>query len=239
DGVGFVFTEGDPFVGIDLDGVRDPKTGALDDLARTIVRSMNSYTEVSPSGRGLHIIVQGQLPNGHALARTLSNGRRIELYSQGRYFTVTGDHVPETPREVEDRSSQVESLVRKLVRSTGHRTAEELPPLPDTEIQRRVESLLTRLPRKVQDLWSKVPDRDRSGREYRLACEAVKAGVKDELDLACLVFSSAAHKDKFTNRSDSWKRSVECARKALSVAGEAAGGRNPTQATVLVGLAEN
>ena len=62
DGIGFVFTEDDPYVGIDLDDCRDPDTGELTDLANSIVEQLDSYTEISPSGTGIHIIVRGVLP---------------------------------------------------------------------------------------------------------------------------------------------------------------------------------
>lgn len=53
--VGFVFTRDDPFVGIDLDHCRDPETGKIKPWALEIVAKLNSYSEVSPSGTGLHI----------------------------------------------------------------------------------------------------------------------------------------------------------------------------------------
>ena len=86
-GVGFVFTAEDPFVGIDLDGGYDPETGRPTDWAAPIVAAFNSYTEISPSGRGLHILIQGRLP-GH--------GRKqgpIEVYDRRRFFTVTGQRI--------------------------------------------------------------------------------------------------------------------------------------------------
>jgi primase-polymerase (primpol)-like protein len=64
DGIGFVFTEGDPFVGVDLDDCRDAETGALDQTAIEVITRLHSYTEVSPSGTGLHIIARGTLPEG-------------------------------------------------------------------------------------------------------------------------------------------------------------------------------
>jgi putative DNA primase/helicase len=53
-----------PYVGIDLDGCRDPQTGVIEPWALEVVRLLDSYTEVSPSGRGLHIWVRGFLPEG-------------------------------------------------------------------------------------------------------------------------------------------------------------------------------
>lgn len=48
DGIGFVFTDEDPFVGVDLDDCRVPETGTLTDPAEQIVDELDSYTEVSP-----------------------------------------------------------------------------------------------------------------------------------------------------------------------------------------------
>jgi primase-polymerase (primpol)-like protein len=88
DGVGFALSDNDPFTAIDLDGCRNPETGEITDWAWVIVRRFDSYTEVSPSGTGLHIILAGALP---------VSGRRkgpIEVYHSGRYITVTGDVLP-------------------------------------------------------------------------------------------------------------------------------------------------
>jgi putative DNA primase/helicase len=84
EGVGFVFSQEDPYTGVDLDKCRDSETGALEVWAREVIDSLGGYTELSPSGTGVHIIVKAKLPEG---------GHRkghVELYESGRYFTVTG-----------------------------------------------------------------------------------------------------------------------------------------------------
>lgn len=91
-GVGFVFTPGDPFVGVDLDACRDATTGVLHPAAQEIITDLDGYTEVSPSGTGVHIIVR-------AADVTLARNRTgdtpwhgsFEVYAAGRFFTVTGD----------------------------------------------------------------------------------------------------------------------------------------------------
>ena len=88
DGVGFVLSPDDPYAGIDLDHVRDPDTGKIEPWALDIVRNLDSYSEVSPSGTGLRIMARGGLPDG---------GRkrgRIEAYDSGRYLTLTGHALP-------------------------------------------------------------------------------------------------------------------------------------------------
>jgi len=85
-GVGFVFSSGDPYTGIDLDACVDEESGEVTGWAMEIVRYFDSYTEVSATGTGLHIIVRGEVPN-----RRIGN---VEVYSSKRFFTVTG-HVLE------------------------------------------------------------------------------------------------------------------------------------------------
>jgi primase-polymerase (primpol)-like protein len=82
DGIGFVFSSGDPYAGIDLDDCRDAATGQLEDWAEKIIRDLDGYAEISPSGKGVHIIVRGKAPN--------KRRGRVEAYSERRFFTMTG-----------------------------------------------------------------------------------------------------------------------------------------------------
>jgi primase-polymerase (primpol)-like protein len=88
DGIGFAFTTDDPYVGIDLDHCRNAETGDIEPWAMEIVTRFASYTEITPSGTGLHILVRGQLPPGRR--RT----GKIETYDDGRYFRMSGDVLP-------------------------------------------------------------------------------------------------------------------------------------------------
>jgi hypothetical protein len=104
DGIGFVFSEADLYAGIDLDKCRDPDTGRLEPRASEIIRRLDSYTEVSPSGTGVHIIVRGSLPAG---------GRKhgaVEMYDRGRFFTMTGEHIGGAPTVIEDRTVELAAL---------------------------------------------------------------------------------------------------------------------------------
>lgn len=105
-GIGFVFSEHDPYAGVDLDGCYDPKTGKIEPWAEEIIRGLNSYTEVSPSGLGLKVFVRGRLPG----ARRREG--QIEMYDWGRFFTVTGAHLTTTPSAIQDRPEQLASLYR-------------------------------------------------------------------------------------------------------------------------------
>lgn len=86
DGLGFVLNE-TPVACVDLDDCRDPMTGDLTEPAQSIVDLLQSYTEVSPSGTGVKIFVIGDLPSGH---RTQNLEGTVEIFTTGRYVTVTG-----------------------------------------------------------------------------------------------------------------------------------------------------
>jgi hypothetical protein len=84
-GVGYVFATDDPFCGIDFDKCRRPD-GSWDPDVIADVAALDSYTEISQSGRGLHVIVRASLDG-------LQGNRRgpVELYDRARYFALTGD----------------------------------------------------------------------------------------------------------------------------------------------------
>lgn len=87
DGLGFVLTATDPFGFIDLDkAVNDDGTPDQISLDRQlkIYNEFQSYAERSPSGDGLHIIVRGSIPAGRKRSK-------IEIYTEGRYMTMTGN----------------------------------------------------------------------------------------------------------------------------------------------------
>lgn len=119
DGVGFVFATGGGLVGIDLDGCRDPETEEIAPWAADIVSALDSYTEISPSGRGLHIFVRGTLPEGPRRKGP------VEMYDRGRYFTVTGDHLDRTPGSINERTEELAYVHASVL-------APAEPPIPST-----------------------------------------------------------------------------------------------------------
>ena len=98
-----------PYVGIDLD--HSVSDGIIQPWAQEIIFFIDSYTEFSPSKTGIHIICKGTLPKGRKFGEL-----NVEMYQKTRFFTVTGDIVPECLTAINDRTVQVEKLFEECER---------------------------------------------------------------------------------------------------------------------------
>jgi len=111
-GFGFVFSNQDPYTGIDLDDCID-NTGNLKTWAQPIVNTFKNvvYGEVSPSGNGLKFWTCATLPSTVTHRRSIEDGE-IEIYDRGRYFTVTGHG----KGEIKDGQAAVDWLVTEFLK---------------------------------------------------------------------------------------------------------------------------
>jgi P4 family phage/plasmid primase-like protien len=108
---GYFFSADDPFCGIDLDDCRDPDTGEVTPWALEIIEHFNSYTELSQSGTGFHIIIKGKKPAGSGCKKG-----GIECYDRSRYFICTGD-VFNGHDTIQGRQPELESFLEKYLSS--------------------------------------------------------------------------------------------------------------------------
>jgi len=140
EGVGFVFTEDDPYVGIDLDNCCED--GNLKSPMEELIKVFNSYTEISPSGQGLHVIVKGELPAG---------GQRkghLEVYDKGRFFTITGNRLENTPRQIRDGKKAIKLLYDNFLTPPPEKAENKEP---DDAVFAKI--LPSSTDKRIQDLW--------------------------------------------------------------------------------------
>jgi len=138
DGVGIVFTGEDDIVGIDLDDVRDPATGALTQFAQNILDNVEGYAEVSPSGTGVKIFTRANMSHAH-----VDHKIGLEIYPTARFFTVTGHIVGgDLPASIQDLSPYIPE--RTLVRS-GDPLANYNPPVDGYDLARVETEILAEL----------------------------------------------------------------------------------------------
>lgn len=137
DGIGFAFAEGG-YVGLDLDGHRDPATGTLTSFAQLVLAAFGTYAEVSASGTGVKLIARGALPSsapktaagerGFKWASELSDAPLpsapkkvaalgVELFDRG-FFALTGHAVPGTPGTVADFQPAFGAHLSDLLKGT-------------------------------------------------------------------------------------------------------------------------
>lgn len=141
EGIGFVFNADDPFTGIDLDNCIDGSTGEVKTWARPILAQLDSYSEISPSGKGVKVFVRAS--KSGARCKTGYEDGAIEMYDRDRFFTVTGMRRPDRPADVEERQAAIEAIYASVF---GEGQAPQVPlvnpsnngqaPLGDDEIIR-------------------------------------------------------------------------------------------------------
>lgn len=106
DGIGFVLTKNDPYAFIDLDHTEDQEEFSKQQTIYT--NFIDTYAELSPSGKGLHIIMKGRLPQGRRRGS-------VEIYSSQRFMTMTGNVY--NSRHIENCQNKLDTLFNSLGKS--------------------------------------------------------------------------------------------------------------------------
>lgn len=129
-GLGFMFSN-TPYVGIDIDHCIQNKK--FSELAREIITTLQSYTEISPSGTGVHIICKGKIEAGRKNS-TLG----LEMYDSGRYFTVTG-RVLKNYQNIVECQNQIDSICEKYFEVKKSEKAPKQQSISHFEDQKLIE----------------------------------------------------------------------------------------------------
>jgi len=121
-GIGFAFTN-TPYCGLDFDHCADD--GVLHPGAVDRIRKLQTYTEWSPSGSGIHAIARATLDRAFKWSdqyEPLPWGGGFEAYDTGRYFTFTGQPIEIEGvdlTEIGDRQSEVVAVVDECRQRKG------------------------------------------------------------------------------------------------------------------------
>jgi len=144
DGIGYVFAEDDEYFGVDLDHcVTD---GVVHAAAMEIVRRLNSYTEFSPSGTGLHTIGRGAVNGRRNRTKKTPWGHDFEVYDRARFFTVTGRQLFGAPATIEARQQELEAVCAEMfpapAKTNGHAKLTPTAPvaLDDVKLEEKIRS---------------------------------------------------------------------------------------------------
>ncbi len=171
-GIGMVFQDDDPFIGIDLDGCRNAETGQIAGWALEIIKAADTYTEVSPSRDGVKMWAAGHIPH-RSYSKKFDPGSKpgIEIYSGGRWFAVTGWHLGGTPLTINRRTSQITKLAKKEFpeKFQVHEASQARAESPGSNSHREAKDfdLETWIEKYGVPITSEAPDTQ--GRKWRLA----------------------------------------------------------------------
>lgn len=119
-GTGFIITEDDPIIFIDFDdAIID---GEIDPDVADLIQRGDTYTDISTSGTGFHMIGYGELPEGvNAIKEPINDTADIEIYDSGRFCVATGRHVVGTPEQAKHVDGFIEEMVEEYGPSESER----------------------------------------------------------------------------------------------------------------------
>lgn len=188
-GVGFAFLPGDGLIGVDLDKVINVETGEIKPGAQKIIDTLASYTEVSPSGSGVHIIVRGP-----KIKSEKDNGIGVEVFCGSQFFTWSARLYPGTPPQVREVDQAMLDRLLAVVRGAKEKkratsaTPEAAQPSKGgkraaggvSDFQRANEAALANL-----DAWvpSLFPGAKRSTQGYRVPQSTLGRSLQEDLSI--------------------------------------------------------
>lgn len=176
-GIAFVFCENDPYVGIDIDDCLGPDGEFV--WGKDIVESLATYAEVSPSGRGVKLILRGTKPewaNCRADGFGPDGLGKVEVYDHARCFCITGQRLPDSPVGVLDRQTELDALCAKLWPHEAEQTPVEpaILSFPQTSLDQRQRDCLDSI------LAMRIVDHaDGSHRLFSACCRCVEFDLND------------------------------------------------------------
>lgn len=114
-GIGFAFAASDPFCFLDFDHCRDVDTGAIAPWAATLLAPFyGTYIEASPSGTGIRVILEGELPGKQHTKTIREDGAKVELFDRVKYSTLTGHRLDGAALDVTRCQEALDALYRDL-----------------------------------------------------------------------------------------------------------------------------
>ncbi|MBX3361132.1 MAG: hypothetical protein KF912_06395 [Phycisphaeraceae bacterium] len=108
-GVMFALGEDIGIVGVDLDGCIDAD-GIMTPEARALVEEFDTYSERSPSGSGVKLLCYGKKPGDRCRRKSIHGCHEIEVYSEVRFFVITGLRLDCVSPEVNQRQIELDDL---------------------------------------------------------------------------------------------------------------------------------
>jgi hypothetical protein len=169
-GLGYVFSEGDPYTGVDFDSCFDPDTKQISEWAKSWITRLDSYSEISPSGTGVKVWVRGKFPSPQGKNVKLKDQPAIkgktagvEAYDHGRYFCVTGSALGGLPDDPQERQLELNTLFDYFFR-------EDAPGKPPEPERSSKPSVIERARRYIDRIPGAVSGEGGHNQTFKVAC---------------------------------------------------------------------
>lgn len=203
------------FSAIDIDNCLDPETGDMTDEAEDIIEYCSSYTEVSPSGNGIRIILKTDTRIDKKEYYINNSNKGIEIYisdNTNKFVTITGNVIGNKEIRKVDLQYVLDEYMRKKTAKTKARSY--------GKIDKRLEKALEKKSdKKLIKLWNAVaPGSGSDESETDLAlCNKIAFYVGGDADKINEAFISSPyfqskdelHKDKWLEREDYREMTLE------------------------------
>lgn len=219
DGIGFTFSPSDPFSGIDFDNCID-KDGNIDSIVEQYLKVLNSYSEISPSGKGIKVFTKAKLP-----VEIESNGKiqqgfarkkvkpEVEVYYGDRFFTITGNILQKFPKTIEERNNEQTGFFKKIFEDRkyfGKKTSKEtisakveIREMSPTEADDELQKLFEIDETFKNNYCVPATEGNRSDNEFYLCVRMFEAGFDGK---SVLRLMDAGPQSRWNGESDSYKR---------------------------------
>lgn len=221
DGVGFTFDVLDPYAGVDLDNCILPD-GSIKPRAKAILDGLNSYSEISPSGKGIKVILKAKNPvkirrDGGKFQQGFSIKSpelEFEVYYGYRFFTLTGNRLAQYSPNIEDRNDELTEIFKELFKDRNyfdggsepiHRESEPPSEHLSADAVERLQDLFEADPTFKDDFYSPAPIGHRSDAEFHICARLWEAGF-DENEIYQIMDSSP--QTKWLERGDDYRLST-------------------------------
>jgi putative DNA primase/helicase len=188
-GIGYVFLESDPYTGIDLDDCLDEQGEFI--WGKVIVDRIDSYCEVSPSGNGVKMIIEGV--KQAMVTECVSKGHgpdgigKVEVYNHTRFFALTGHRIADVPEGIMSRQEQLDALCAELWPDKPKKALEPKPAVEEGKPSKNFdEAMLNGMRTCLTEIDKmKVADKgDGSNRLFAACCRCVEHDLPDDAALA-------------------------------------------------------
>lgn len=202
--IGFVCTESDPYTFVDLDHVLDGFNFTIPE-AEEAFRCLNSFTEISLSGSGLHIMVRAKKPANNCRSFSVN---WLEIYEKERFVAMTGEALKEGYDEIHDSQAELTNLYNRYDNSRNHtilptRHQAILPPCKDADVIKAC--LAERTADKLKRLWEgniSDYDSDQSRADFAF-CSMLARHTSDPVQIDRLFRKSKLMREKWdSHRGD-------------------------------------